>query len=424
MAKRSNDAAGIGVLILGAIGLVWSLIKYPIPTIIGINLLFLIFDPNDFGSVLTISIVVIVIYLLYKKSQKQEVRKREIKSLENKLGTIVTNKNGSLIERSEDIISKHFSSLRNDSWPYYIENKVIECIGDIATAEGNNLVKPRTREYLKDWERRQGVSREWLDLKDNLLARFKARLAELKAKDLAKKEEIKATHDREIARNGEALLEKNKELVDKFLEIAERKVSIIDDYGDENWEILPDEILACLKKISQKEGFALDIQGYLKGKKRGYFSYDARAFPEEYAWLQRKLDVMFREYHEQQKTRPHNAVGIKNLSGVEFETWIAKLLKDNGFDDVRGTPATGDQGADLIAKKNGKTIVIQAKRYAGTVGNKAVQEVIGAVQFYGGDEGWVVTNSSFTPSAKALAQRSSIRLIDGHSLENPSSFSL
>jgi HJR/Mrr/RecB family endonuclease len=104
------------------------------------------------------------------------------------------------------------------------------------------------------------------------------------------------------------------------------------------------------------------------------------------------------------------------MSGVEFETLIARLLKERGF-DVSGTPATGDQGADLIARKNGRTIIIQAKCYQGTVGNKAVQEVIGALAYYGGDEGWVVTNSSFTPSAKALAQKTNVKLIDGKKLE-------
>jgi restriction system protein len=62
-------------------------------------------------------------------------------------------------------------------------------------------------------------------------------------------------------------------------------------------------------------------------------------------------------------------------------------------------------------------ILIQAKRYQGAVGNRAVQEVISAVAYYGGDEGWVITNSSFTPSAKALAQKSNVRLIDGRKLK-------
>ncbi len=69
------------------------------------------------------------------------------------------------------------------------------------------------------------------------------------------------------------------------------------------------------------------------------------------------------------------------------------------------------QGADLIAKKDGKTIIIQAKRYQGAVGNKAVQEVISALAYFGGDEGWVVTNSSFTRSARSLAKKANIRLV-------------
>lgn len=40
---------------------------------------------------------------------------------------------------------------------------------------------------------------------------------------------------------------------------------------------------------------------------------------------------------------------------------------------MRGTPATGDQGADLIAKKDGRTIIVQAKCYQSTVGNKAAK---------------------------------------------------
>jgi HJR/Mrr/RecB family endonuclease len=81
-----------------------------------------------------------------------------------------------------------------------------------------------------------------------------------------------------------------------------------------------------------------------------------------------------------------------------------------------GTPATGDQGADLIAKNNRRTIVIQAKGHAAPVGNSAVQEAVAAISVYNADEGWVVTNSTFTRSARALAHANSIRLIDGNVL--------
>ena len=122
------------------------------------------------------------------------------------------------------------------------------------------------------------------------------------------------------------------------------------------------------------------------------------------------LEDHFREYHQAQAKG--SGADTASLSGVEFETYIARILKQLGF-DVRGTPVTGDQGADLIAERDGKKVIIQAKRYEGTVGNKAVQEVIGALGFYARDEGWVVTNSTFTASAKALAQKTNIKLIDG-----------
>jgi restriction system protein len=100
------------------------------------------------------------------------------------------------------------------------------------------------------------------------------------------------------------------------------------------------------------------------------------------------------------------------MSGLQFEVWVRRLYEKRGY-EVRGTPATGDQGADLIAKKDGVTTIVQAKRYNNAVGNGAVQEVIAAVAYYRADTGCVVTNATFTPSAKALAQRSNVELIDG-----------
>jgi Restriction endonuclease len=196
------------------------------------------------------------------------------------------------------------------------------------------------------------------------------------------------------------LLSSNRDLIEKFLEIAERKVSIIDDYGDENWDALLPEIETCLGKIAKRN--AINLQD---------------GPPDEYRWLKEKLEATFHEYHIKQKATPSSSFKVDGLSGVEFEMWVAKFLTEKGF-DVRGTPATGDQGADLIAKKDVRTVVVQAKRYQGPVGNGAVQEVISALAYYGADEGRVVTNASFTPSAKALAQKANIKLIDGQMLKN------
>jgi restriction system protein len=205
----------------------------------------------------------------------------------------------------------------------------------------------------------------------------------------------------------ERLWGQNRELIETFFEIAERKVSILDDYGDENWDALPTEMNAVLRKIAKKEGATeRNIQEFLKKDNPWYVG-------QEYPILRKKLDEEFRLRHSRPRPRARE---YDSMSGVEFETHIAQALQQKGY-TVCGTPATGDQGADLIAKKNGRTVVIQAKRYSAPVGNRAVQEVISAKQFYRATEGWVVTNSTFTPSAKALAQRSGIRLIDGEGLD-------
>ena len=65
-----------------------------------------------------------------------------------------------------------------------------------------------------------------------------------------------------------------------------------------------------------------------------------------------------------------------------------------------------------MLNKDGKKIVVQAKRYSKDVGIKAVQEVIGAKSYYNADEAWVVSNRYFTKAAKDLAQKGNVLLVD------------
>lgn len=81
----------------------------------------------------------------------------------------------------------------------------------------------------------------------------------------AQAQELKAAQRIETSRK--KLFEGNKDLIRKFLEIAERKVGVIDEYGDENWEILPDEINTCLGKIAKREGVnSASVKTFQKGK--------------------------------------------------------------------------------------------------------------------------------------------------------------
>ena len=135
---------------------------------------------------------------------------------------------------------------------------------------------------------------------------------------------------------------------------------------------------------------------------------------KKYSFLRSDLEAKFRYHHASQKTVA-TMPDFREMTGVEFETFLARILKENGY-DVAGTPVTGDQGADLIIKKSGRTIAVQAKGYKGAVGNSAVQEIVGALRFYRADEGWVITNSVFTAAARELADANGIKLLDGADL--------
>lgn len=110
--------------------------------------------------------------------------------------------------------------------------------------------------------------------------------------------------------------------------------------------------------------------------------------------------------------------GIKEvdaMSGEEFEQFLGQLFKRRGY-KVSYTATSGDYGADLILKDRKDIIAVQAKRYSGTVGVKAVQEIIGAVKMYNATEAWVVTNSHFTKQAIKLANINDVYLVDREEL--------
>lgn len=63
---------------------------------------------------------------------------------------------------------------------------------------------------------------------------------------------------------------------------------------------------------------------------------------------------------------------IDTMDGFLFEKYLGHLFRSQGY-DVIVTKPSGDFGADLVIKKNGQKIVVQAKRYSSNVGIKAVR---------------------------------------------------
>ena len=114
------------------------------------------------------------------------------------------------------------------------------------------------------------------------------------------------------------------------------------------------------------------------------------------------------------RERKLNASGIRQvdeMSGKEFEQFL-KLRYEARDYKVRRTPYQNDFGADLVMERDGRRIVVQAKRWKKNVGIKAVQEIVAAKSHYKADDAWVVTNSQYTKAAKELALSNGVRLVD------------
>lgn len=101
------------------------------------------------------------------------------------------------------------------------------------------------------------------------------------------------------------------------------------------------------------------------------------------------------------------------MTGIEYEHYVAKYLKSIGYRDVQVTKASGDYGVDITAKKGFHSYAIQCKLYSKPVGVDAVQQVCAGKTMYDCDKAMVITNSSFTESAKKLAKENGVKLVSG-----------
>lgn len=103
---------------------------------------------------------------------------------------------------------------------------------------------------------------------------------------------------------------------------------------------------------------------------------------------------------------------VDDMDGHSFEKFCALVMERNGFKDVIVTPGSGDQGVDIVAKKDGIQYAVQCKCYSSKLGNTPIQEVCAGKFMYGCQIGVVMTNSYFTENARALAEKTGVLLWD------------
>ena len=175
----------------------------------------------------------------------------------------------------------------------------------------------------------------------------------------------------------------------------------------------------------------IDQFGRAKGKEAA-FTYQQHAFTREhltylyddlekhgiavkkkdfYRILRRFIDERERDFTL--KSVHSTTRRFDDLDGAGFEALLKRLYEGAGY-TAQLTGRTGDQGGDLVVVRADAKKVIQAKlRRNLTVGNDAVQQVIGAKGVYNCPGAVVITNSTFTPEAEELARIHGVELVDG-----------
>ena len=107
----------------------------------------------------------------------------------------------------------------------------------------------------------------------------------------------------------------------------------------------------------------------------------------------------------------------------DFEHLIREIFEKEfsaGGGEVKVTQASRDGGVDAVAFDpdpiRGGKIVIQAKRYAYTVGVSAVRDLYGTVMNEGASKGILVTTSDYGPDAYEFANGKPLTLLSGSNL--------
>jgi restriction system protein len=110
---------------------------------------------------------------------------------------------------------------------------------------------------------------------------------------------------------------------------------------------------------------------------------------------------------------------LMELSPGDFENLITNLFSKMGL-ETRQTLPSRDGGVDCVAYDTrpvlGGKVVIQAKRYKGTVGVSAVRDLFGTVHNEGASKGILVTTSGYGRASFEFANGKPLELLNGSEL--------
>ena len=186
-------------------------------------------------------------------------------------------------------------------------------------------------------------------------------------------------------------------LVDRHLDtLARRRISLvtIDHYGIPDSKAWDREFRGFIKKVIAPALSETDLR---------LIAPDGDLARALAVLIDERVSIRSEELETQLEFDP-------DMTPAEFEQWCAARVARSGW-RTRTVGGSGDQGADVIAERGGRRVVIQCKLYQSPVGNKAVQEAFAAMMHYSADSAAVITSSGFTPSARHLSATTGVILI-------------
>lgn len=111
--------------------------------------------------------------------------------------------------------------------------------------------------------------------------------------------------------------------------------------------------------------------------------------------------------------------GFNHIDPLEFEKLVMKMFEVLGFKGQL-TPASGDDGIDIILRDTNDTIgIVQCKRYNDNqvISAKDMREFLGSMTHAKAEYGYFVTTTAFSEQAKEFSKDKNIYLVDSEKLK-------
>ena len=100
----------------------------------------------------------------------------------------------------------------------------------------------------------------------------------------------------------------------------------------------------------------------------------------------------------------------QSLGGIEFERELGRLYRARDY-QVEFTPVSGDEGVDLILRKDGKTTVVQCKAQKRPASPTVIRDLYGSMLHHRADSAILACTGGFSDNVIRFARGKPIELI-------------